>query len=129
MIAYLHYADNYHSKILAMFYHHNEMIYEHFSGIPCKILHDAWCKQTQLMLLCRRAQVITIKRHGEACTVCQKNARKSSRFDGKTLQGFCSDNSLYNAGLQSKILVVVWFLELKYKIKLSLRQILCLYKK
>ena len=33
MIAYLHYADNYQSKILAMFYHQNEMIYEHFSGI------------------------------------------------------------------------------------------------
>ena len=54
-------------------------------------------------------------------TICQKNARKSSRFDGKTLQGFFSDNYLHIAGLQSKILVVVWFLELKYKIKLSLR--------
>ena len=40
MIAYLHYADNYHSKILAMFYHQNEMIYEHFSAIPCKLIHE-----------------------------------------------------------------------------------------
>ena len=59
MIAYLHYADNYHSKILAMFFHHNEIIYKHFYSIEWIDSTCASYKQTTadaaIQLLWRRA--------------------------------------------------------------------------
>ena len=86
---------------------------------PWRLLVMTWARRTAASAeLCLHQATRCVMEN--LFTICQKNARKSSRFDGKTLQGFFSDNSLYNAGLQSKILVVVWFLELKYKIKLSL---------
>ena len=75
-IANLHYTENYQRKNLAMFYHQNEMIYEHFSGIPCKLFHDACLLWPERVITAASAVFVYIKRRGASWKIYSLYARK-----------------------------------------------------